>query len=837
MNEQAPTFIKGNKKDQVYTPITSAWDKIGKVSLYLLFGLIPIFFLPFTSFPIGEAKLVLAGTLVLVAFGSYLARLLTEGNIYIPKTWTWVALAAFLVLAGISTIMSDVPYVSLWGNTNSSDSLFAFVIYALAFFLIPMFLRKIEDVSRAIFFFIASLIILGVYSILQLFGVFVIPFDFTANTSFNPIGTVQSLAVFLGLGLVMIAAFFTSFKLSTLLGAVLGVTAAILGFILLLVNFNFVWLGIFVASALMVSWQITHSRKVADENNGVPRGVAIKLNLPLVLMIVVAILYFVNPPITNIVTLPVEVRPSLGATLDIARGTFSSGFDKVLIGSGPSTFIYEYLSYRPVDINNSAFWGIRFSQGYSTISTLLSGVGVLGLVSLLAAFVLFILTALKGIASLSRRKSQVEGMVFVPFVGVVFLLLALFFYPVNFTHFLFLFLLSGLVISSLSSGDALDKIEFSILKTQQRTFVASLGIIVLIVATIVGLYWQGQKYVASAFHTSAIASYNQDRDIDTAIRRAVVATNLDSNKDTYSRTLVQLLGISAGEILSDTDLNPAELQQRYQLVLQNLLTASQRAINANPSDPTNWRQLGSIYENNIFIVGGVDNFAIANYQEAAKRNPNNPSEYLNIARAYVLSSDSAQRQLTQLSSSKDATKEDIEKLEARRDVQLVNALDNLMTAIELKADYAPAHFLTSQVYERQGNRELAIQKTLDTRNLNPLDTGVGYQLGLLYYLDGQFTNAAQEFARIVGLRENFSNARYFLGLSYDRLGNSRGAIDQFNRVSELNPDNQEVISILGNLRSGRGALEGIVPPASPPQNRVESPVPQTGGEVSEDLPK
>ena len=83
------------------------------------------------------------------------------------------------------------------------------------------------------------------------------------------------------------------------------------------------------------------------------------------------------------------------------------------------------------------------------------------------------------------------------------------------------------------------------------------------------------------------------------------------------------------------------------------------------------------------------------------------------------------------------SKDELEKLRTERTERLSNALVNLQKSIELKSDYAPAHFLSSQVYERQGNRPLAIEKTVVTRDLNPLDTGVGYQLGLLYYLDEQ----------------------------------------------------------------------------------------------------
>ena len=54
-------------------------------------------------------------------------------------------------------------------------------------------------------------------------------------------------------------------------------------------------------------------------------------------------------------------------------------------------------------------------------------------------------------------------------------------------------------------------------------------------------------------------------------------------------------------------------------------------------------------------------------------------------------------------------------------------------------------------------------------------------------------------------------------------------------MSELNPDNEEVDKILSNLRAGRDALAGISPPRTPPTQRIEPPVAETGGEETEVL--
>ena len=87
---------------------------------------------------------------------------------------------------------------------------------------------------------------------------------------------------------------------------------------------------------------------------------------------------------------------------------------------------------------------------------------------------------------------------------------------------------------------------------------------------------------------------------------------------------------------------------------------------------------------------------------------------------------------------------------------------------------------------------------------------MAFQLGLIYYNDNKLEKARLEFERAVAFSPDYSNARYFLGLIYDKQGNKQGALGQFENISKLNPDNQEVKNILNNLRSGKPALEEIV---------------------------
>ena len=75
-----------------------------------------------------------------------------------------------------------------------------------------------------------------------------------------------------------------------------------------------------------------------------------------------------------------------------------------------------------------------------------------------------------------------------------------------------------------------------------------------------------------------------------------------------------------------------------------------------------------------------------------------------------------------------------------------------------------------------------------------------------------------------------------MGLVYDKLGEAEKAKQEFIKVAEINPDNDEVRKILQNLREGKPALAGIIP-SEPPIEETPPEIPgETSEEISEDVP-
>ena len=257
-----------------------------------------------------------------------------------------------------------------------------------------------------------------------------------------------------------------------------------------------------------------------------------------------------------------------------------------------------------------------------------------------------------------------------------------------------------------------------------------------------------------------------------------------------------------------------EFRTTVSLGIQNI----QRAIELYPWEPILWRTQGALYELIIPFIPGSEKLAVDSYQKSAEYDPLNPAIWVDTGRAYLVLADRMQL------ASNQAAAQERQQIQENKKTVLGLAERVLQKSTEVKADFAPAHFLLTQTQIRLGNIQSAIASAENTRLAAPFDVGVAFQLGILYYQNNDFGKAQAELERAVSANPNYSNARYFLGLIYDRRGDKERAIKEFEQIETLNPDNQEVKIILENLRSGKNALEGIVPPAEPPEKRKEAPV-------------
>lgn len=766
------------------------WSVISRWALIIFAGLAPVFFLPFTGLPVAANKEILVFGLVLVSFFALLGKILVEGRVRYPGHLLTGALVLLAIVWGASAFLSFNPYISLIGYWAAPDSFFAVLMFTiLAFSISATFNRR--DIIASLLVFLASLSLLGIFELLQLFKVFILPFDFAKNAGFNPVGSVNEVGVLLAFGLVLAAGMISSSGLSPLLKKFLGLSAAVFIFNLVIIDFWAIWVGLILAVIFLISFLSAGLSKEFEagfsedseiiEYHGLQLAYFRKAWLPSIILLISLILLFVPSPLAQFVQTPVEVSPSFGATWNIGFENLKAG--RYLPGSGPNTFSYIFNLYKPAGINQTIFWSTVFNGGAGAMVSWLGTVGILGVLALLFLIAAFIW---KGVMSAARPTEDLFGRASqTAFIGVCFLFAMWFLYSANFTLMAFAFWGIGL-FSAASFFFAKEEnktssiSEIKIFTSPPKTFLFSLLFVGLMALSAMGIYFEASRYIAEINYSKG----------DYAS-----AAKFWQYDERYFQGLSQSIFIKLNDLLARKDLPQETLKTEFQNITTNAVSAARQAQTLNSRNSFNNVLLGNIYENLIPFIADAANFALSAYGGAVASDPQNPSNYLALARVKIAKKDF------------DGAAADLEK------------------AINLKNDYAPARFLLVQVYDRQGKLADAIKRAEELVSLNVNDVGALFQLGFLYYKNNQFEQARPVFERAIELSPNYSNARYFLGLIYDRdAATKEKALEQFNKIAELNPDNAEIGKIIANLTAKKAALFGIAPPAAAPQNRAEAPV-------------
>lgn len=744
------------------------WEKISKGSIFLLVFLLPIFFLPQTANVLDFPKQALLLFLVFLSLISWLVNSLFKGKISLNLNLLNLVILIFLVILGVSTLFSVYPYGSFWGlPLNIAPSFLTIFGFFILYFLIINIFRK-----REIFWLLLTLIfssaLVALFGIFQIFGKFIFPFDFARLISFNTIGTINSLGIFSAVILPLVLAFtFITRRIIKFLLFCLGILFLILLFI---INFWLAWISLLIGSALLLIFVIS-----GRETFSGPGGLA----LPMFFLVLSLFFGFLRISIPGLPSTPLEISPSQGATFDIAWKTLKDFKPPVslFLGSGPSTFVYDYSKFKSETLNQTAFWAVRFNSGASEILDKLATTGILGFLSFFSILGVFFWLSFKSFnpCKVAPYKDSFWGLslgIFASWLGLVF---CLFFYPANLS---FSFLFWVLMASFLALTDS--KLKIWTFETSSRaTISVSFIFIFVLISGMILLFLTGQRYLAEVRYLQGLETV-QRGDNQRAIEYLLGAISQTGGKqDNYWRDLSQIYLFRINEEILRPGVSHEEISQIITPLVSNAIGSAKTATDLNPKNVANWAVRGFVYRNLMGLIGGVEEWAIKSYQEAIKLEPTNPYLVTEIGRVYL-------------------AQNEIEK-----------ARENFQKAIVLKPDYAPGHFQIAMSFVKEKKTEEAIAKLEETKMVAPFDQGLAFQLGVIYYQENQFDKAKGEFERAVSLDPNYSNARYFLGLIYERQDEKEKAIEQFEKISELNPDNGEVKKILANLKLGKPALEGI----------------------------
>lgn len=772
-------------------PGFSLTEKISFVLFVASVFLLMVGFLP-ASFGVSVevVKRISFISLTILSFFFFLLAKLEEGVVVLPKNKIIFAGFGVLLATGLSTIFSDSIFTSFSGLALDVDTFFFVVILFLSLFLSSIFF---QDSGRAFYFYltfaIGALLVFGV-DILNMFFGFL-----PAGKIGNLIGKVNDMGVVWGLLLIISVLALETESLFSKLKKPLILLASVSVIGLIFVNFDLLWM--LLAGVLLVLFVLSlfingpfgyfsnADRIVSNKKSIIVRASFISL------AVVVVCLLSVNTIGSLLVKLDLnqtEVRPSWSSTWEVAKSTLA---ESPVFGSGPNTFSGQWVKFKPADVNESIFWNTDFNVGVGRLPTYVVTVGGLGSVAWMIFLGMFVFYGIKSLFSPSVDELR-KFFLSTSFVSALYLWIVSIIYVPDTVVFSFAFIFTGLMVGLMTGDDISKKYQFDFSLNPKAGFVSIVVIIFLIVGTVTSGYYSYKELAAIYNFQKGSYLVNTNGDVEGSIKRVATAVSF-APKDVYYRALSELYILSIRNLFSSKGLSQAELGTRFDSLLSSAVDSARKATEYNESNYLNWVSLGFIGESVVTLktVEGAYDLALASYDKVAKLNPLSPISDLRLARLELANSNPRKAKI------------------------------HLENSLAKKQNFTEALFLLSQIDADRGNIKEAIKKADQAVLFSPNETGLLFHQGFLKYLNKDYQGSVFALERAVSLNPKYSNARYFLGLSYSYLDQGKKALEQFREIQVLNPENEEIKKIISNLEDNVDPLKGIVPR---PENKDKLPL-------------
>lgn len=737
-----------------------------------LLGLVPIFFIPGLWASLGFDKVmlsILVSTVVVISV-MLLAVRKTQGATVLP-----ISLFLFwllLLTALISGLLSGDSQDALRGSVMEIHTVGFLGVLCLVM-TIPLVLQNSKVMSiKALAFFSFSAVLLIVYNLVRLlFGPEILQFGSFGSVTVSPIGGFNDLAIFAGLviiiGLITLVQLplksWLQYSLSLLILASLAVLATI--------NFFDIWLVVGFFSLLMFVYLLSRDSLFRTENNSfVKTNSRVLITTTMLVCIVSAVFIVAGDYAGNKISQwtdvnYVEVKPSAGATIDIAKSVYK---ENILFGIGPNRFSDAWRQYKDRSINDTIFWDTDFNSGSGFVPTLFVNVGLLGGLLLVAFHLYFLYLGYRMLLRSDRYDSYwyyfgavtfgascfIWGMSYIYVPGAGILILGAMFTGMTFV-----------AAGSLLPG-MLRTVPLAI--NRQRGFFLMATTILVITIVVGALFSVTKQYVAETRFSKAQV---MAQSIDEFEQLALSSYGMYPDDRFVSvRARIQLSNLNSLLTISQPN---EEQQEQFRRVAELALKFAEQAAKDDPTNPTNHAILAGVYSG-LAIAGidGAQERAEQALNQAKKIDPLNPGYRLIGAQMAVRIGD----------------------------IEL--ARKEIAEALNLKGNFTEALYLSAQLDINEGKTESAIATTRAIIILEPNNPTRYFQLGVLLSAISNNEEAITVFNRAVGLDPAYANARYMLALVYAETDNVAGALEQLRMVQQTNPDNEQLLTLIRQIENG-----------------------------------
>lgn len=754
------------------------------ISLRILFGvifLLPLFAFPFGIFPVDFNKAMFLYVGVSISAIFFLLSRLQKGSIIFPKSFLLASLF-FVAFAWVTTsIFSGHIALSLTGTGYEIGTSTFFIFLAFIAFLVPALFRRAEHLAllyKAIF---ASALVLFVVQVLHTgFGTAIPPWGMFQGRLASVLGDWNDVGIFFGL-IVLLSLSSIEFPNENKKGrAFLWTTLTASLIVVFFINFSTLQYVLGFSVLALLVYRLVKSEKL------------VVFSPPFFVFLAVIAFSVAHEWIGSLINFLgiqfTQVSPAWSATIDVIKGALSMN---PLIGSGPNTFSYDWLMFKPDAISATPFWDARFQSGIGKLLSMVAETGLLGGTAL-AVFIFSLLYTGKKVAS--HKDHGLETMLLASsFLGSVYLWIFTIVYSPGFYIFFLAGIFTGVFIASLVLTQNVSMGEIVLAKGTKKGFALHFVFAAIIISFAYSTCAFVTKYLAGYFYTTGLTEASLHSNADKADAYLQKAIQLDP-QDVYFRSSAEVnlfrlgqmvMRASQQETVSDVE------KTQFRSLLTRAVQSAKSATAVNPLDPENWMELGRTYEAIIqFDPNGFKSSAIFAYKEALRVSPHSPLPLLALARV---------------------------------ELQTKNpdgALGYLKESIKIKNDFIAGHIMIAEVSVQEGKLKDAIaelERTVIADPNNPENIGIILRIGVLYYQDGDYNKAQKIFENLISMNPNYAEARYALGVVYDKKGMTSDAIAQFEAIHAIFPNNEEIQTILSNLRSGRDTRGNVIAPTPAPE--------------------
>ncbi|MDO8564936.1 MAG: hypothetical protein Q7R88_02995, partial [bacterium] len=599
--------------------------------------LIPLFFIPVSTFslPLSKAALLYFG--IILVFCIWVIARLRDGQFLIPQTGLLASLGIFVIVTLLSALFSPSFTGSFIGGGVEVGTAINILLLSLLVFLVPLFIRAKEQVFGTYMALFLSFFVIALFHVLRFFfGADFLSFSLFTDPVGNMVGKWNDLGIFFG-AIALLSLITAEFISLSRLFKIINYTALCLSLLFLaVINFNEVWWVLGLFSLMLFVYLIAYRRERESEEEA-PQEVRRRIpgiSLAVLLISVIFIIWgsALGGPLSTFFKIPpqIEARPSWQTTFSVAKEALS---ENLLLGSGPGTFVGEWLKYKPAAVNSTIFWNVDFNYGVGLIPTFLTTLGILGLLAWLTFFGFFCYAGFR--AMLSQIPDIFSKyLITSSFLVALFLWVFSIIYIPSQTIFALAFLFTGLFLAALIHGQFVPLRFIPFVEKPKAGFVSVLLLILLLIGFLTLAFALSKRYVAAWNFERGVRAVQVAGNIDGGQKLIASAAALHKS-DLYYRLLSELglvrmnalLGRTAGTATAD------ELRSEFQTLFGEALGAAREAVTLRPTNYENLIQLGRVYESVVplKIEGAYEN-AKAAYDEAIKHNPRSPAIHLIAAR-------------------------------------------------------------------------------------------------------------------------------------------------------------------------------------------------------------